>query len=172
MKEAVKVSANAQGQVVSVSPNNPEFGYIRVTQVNRTMEKGWLRRTTISALISGTVVELKAMSLTPNQELEGTIQILESTESFNEKNPEKDYKLAGDTGMNCCIEGQPIYRKTFYTEDVEAKDELIPHDNVEEIKAAYAEMKAAQEAEGTEGTEGGEGVEATADATAEPANLG
>ena len=57
---------------------------------------------------------------------------------FNEKQPEKDLKIAGDTGIVCKFEGSPIYRKTQYTLASNAEDVLIKHDNVEELRAAYA----------------------------------
>ena len=45
-------------------------------------------------------------------------------------------KIAGSTGVVCKVNGQPIYRKTVYTDIPTLKEELIAHDNIEEIKAA------------------------------------
>ena len=55
-------------------------------------------------------------------------------------NPEKDYKIAGKTGIVCCQDGQPVYRKTFYTLNTNAEDVAVAHNNTEDIKAAYAQL--------------------------------
>ena len=44
--------------------------------------------------------------------------------------------MAGDTGIVCCVDGQPIYRKTFFTKDQTAEDVLIAHDNGDAIREA------------------------------------
>ena len=142
MNNSVKVTANEAGQVVNISKNNPEYGYIRVAQERAVFENGWARKRTLSALISGTVEDLKSLGFGSGMSLPGKIQIVEQFEAFSEKNPEKDYKIAGATGIVCCSDGQPIYRKTFYTEDDSAADSLEAHNNTEEIKAKYAETQA------------------------------
>jgi hypothetical protein len=141
MNKQVTVTANAAGQVVNISKNNPDYGYIRVSQARTSMEGGWVRTRTLSALISGKVDELKSLGLTNGASLPGKIVVSESLTPFNEDNPEKDYKVAGDTGIICSFEGTPICRKTMYTDSVEATDTLIEHDNREVIQAAYAESQ-------------------------------
>jgi hypothetical protein len=47
-------------------------------------------------------------------------------------------KIAGDTGIICSVEGQPIYRKTIYSSASNAEDVLIKHDNVDELRTAFA----------------------------------
>jgi hypothetical protein len=64
--------------------------------------------------------------------------VKEQLKPFNKRNPEKDLKVAGDTGITCMVDDQPIYRKSFYSQDDNAKDVLVAHTNVEAIKAAYA----------------------------------
>jgi hypothetical protein len=59
-------------------------------------------------------------------------------EPFSKKNPERDHKVAGETGILCTVEGAPIYRKTVYTTASNAEDVTIKHDNVDELRAAYA----------------------------------
>lgn len=150
MNKSVKVTANEAGQVVNISKNNPEYGYIRVAQERAVFENGWVRQRTLSALISGTVSDLKGLGFAAGASLPGKIQVVESLEPFNPDSPEKDYKVAGETGIICCLDGQPIYRKTFYTDDTTAQDVLIAHNNTEDIKAKYAELEAAR-AESEEG---------------------
>jgi len=138
MGTKVTVIGNEQGQVINVSANNPEYGYIRVVQT-RTMfdESGFLRARKVYALIPGRVEELEMAGFRANQELNGQIIVKESLTPFNENDPERDLKMAGDTGIVCSVEGQPIYRRTQYTASSNAEDTLIQHDNVEELRAAY-----------------------------------
>ena len=126
------------GAVVNVSQNNPEYGYVRVQQV-RTMidDNGFLRRKPVSALIPGTLAELQESGFFAGQQLDGKIVVEESLEPFNEKTPQRDLKIAGETGIVCTLGGQPIYRRTKFSFDASATDTLIKHDNVEELRAAY-----------------------------------
>jgi hypothetical protein len=125
--------------VVNVSENNPDYGYIRVQQI-RTMidDNGFLRRKPVSALIPGTLSELTESGFYAGQQLDGKIVVEESLEPFNAKTPERDLKVAGDTGIVCTIGGLPIYRRTKFTLDGTAQDTLIKHDNVDQLRAAYA----------------------------------
>ena len=148
----VKVTADAAGNVIVPSKNNSEWGYIRVEQVRMVVdERGFARKRTVSAIIPGTIEDLKGFDWKAGQEVEGKIVIKERLEPFNEETPEKDYKIAGDTKVVCCLDGQPIYRKAFYSLNVNAHDETIEHNNGDAIKAAYAEMKEAAMATETPG---------------------
>ena len=130
------------GAVVNVSTNNPEYGYVRVQQV-RTMidDNGFLRRKPVSALIPGTLAELQDSGFFAGQQLDGKIVVEESLEPFNEKTPQRDLKIAGETGIVCTLDGQPIYRRTKFSFDGTASDTLIKHNNVEELRVAYASSK-------------------------------
>ena len=45
--------------------------------------------------------------------------------------------MAGTTGIICATsDGEPIYRKTFYSEDENVADKLIPHGNGAAIREA------------------------------------
>ena len=66
--------------------------------------------------------------------------VKESLTPFNPNDPERDYKIAGTSGVVCCQEGQPIYRKNFFSLSSGAEDTSIEHDNGDDIKAAYAAM--------------------------------
>jgi hypothetical protein len=144
MKNSVKVTADNSGAVVIPSKNNPVYGYIRVEQKRTIMnEQGWVETRTLSALLNGEVDVLKSLNYRPNQSLEGTIRIVERMEPFNKKFPKKNIKIAGDSGVVCTIEGEPIYRNCFYSEDPEAEDILVQHDNTEEIRAKVALLKEA-----------------------------
>ena len=143
MNRSVIVTASESGAVVNVSSNNPDFGYIRVEQLKPVFDmNGWARMRKVSALIPGATEDLKAFGWGAGTSLPGKIVTIESLEPFNTVNPEKDYKIAGETGIVCHVDGQPIYRRSFYTEDSTRTDESIQHTNTEEIKAAYAELQA------------------------------
>jgi len=139
MNSKVIVTADPTTNAVVNQSNNPEYGYIRVQQV-RTMidDSGFLRRKPVSAIVPGTMAELVESGFFAGQQLDGKIVIEESLEPFNTKTPERDLKIAGDTGIVCTVGGQPIYRRTKYTFDNSASDVLVKHDNVEELRAAYA----------------------------------
>lgn len=139
MSKNVTVSANKAGQVVVMSNDNPKFGYIRLEQTRQMIDnRGWLRKKDVSALIQGETEDLIDMNLSAGDQLSGNIIIRESLEPFSTRNPEKDYKYAGDTGVVCCLDGQPIYRKAFYDPSGKLTDELVAHNNTDAIKKATA----------------------------------
>lgn len=149
MKSKVIVTADAAGNVVVPSSNNSEWGHIRVTQKRIVIdERGFARPKIASALIAGTVKDLKEFGWKANQELPGTIYYKEQLEPFNKKEPKRDMKIAGKTGIPCTINGQPMYRKGFYSTnpdqtDVYIIDEygcILSHDNGDEIRAGYQKL--------------------------------
>lgn len=138
----VVITADANGNVIGVSQNNPEYGYVRVEQTGSFInEQGWLRISRRSALIKGLVKDLVETNFHAGQELAGKIIVVESLTPFNSENPDRDLKIAGDTGVVCRIDDQPIYRQTFYTQNESAVDKYIPHTNSEEIKEVQAAQR-------------------------------
>jgi hypothetical protein len=147
MNSKVIVTADATtNSVVNVS-ENPEYGWIRVEQV-RTMvdDNGFLKRKVVSAIVPGLLSDLQSSGFFAGQQLDGKIVVQESLEPFNKKTPERDLKIAGDTGVVCSIGGLPIYRKTVWSLDATAQDTLIKHDNVEQLRNAYANASKANTA--------------------------
>jgi hypothetical protein len=139
----VKVTADQNGNVVGVSQNNPEYGYIRVEQqAIQINEQGWLKNVKRSALLKGKVIDLLETGYKAETELPGKIVVVESLTPFNTENPDRDLKIAGSTGIVCRIDDQPIYRQSFYTTNPNAFDELINHTNSEEIKEVMGAQKA------------------------------
>jgi hypothetical protein len=127
------------GSVITPSENNPIYGYVKLTQRTSIVDdNGFLRVKPISTLLHAPVAELQLMNFYAGQELPGKIVIQESLEPFNQKNPRKDLKIAGSTGIVCTLNGQPIYRRTIYKQDSFAENKLIQHDNVEQLRNAYA----------------------------------
>jgi hypothetical protein len=141
MNSKVKVVADATSNaVIVVSENNADWGYVRLEQVRTVIDdNGFIARKTMSCLLKGPVETLKESGFYAGQELPGTIIIEESLAPFNKKNPERDYKIAGETGIICRQAGAPIYRRTKYVPTPNAADgTMVEHDNVEELRAAYA----------------------------------
>jgi len=138
----VTVVASQEGVVVRPNANNPEseYGFIRVSQAVFTMENGFMRKSSRSALINGKKAELAEMNLRAGQELDGKIIVKESLTPFNKENPDGDIKIAGDSGVPCTLAGQVIYRKSFYVTD-DTTDTLIAHDNGDAIKAKQASLE-------------------------------
>ena len=141
MNTNVQVTANEAGEVIT--SNNNGYGFIRVSQVRMVIDErtGFASPKKLSALIKGKIEHLEMFGYKPNQELPGRIVIKESLVPFNTKNPEKDYKVAGKTGVVCCLDGQPIYRNCFYNVSGTDVDELIAHTNTEAIKHANAAVE-------------------------------
>ena len=135
----VKVTANKNGHVVVISGNNKEYGHIRVEQERQVFddETGCAKLKVVSALIPGLVKDLKGFGFSDQQEIEGKIRIVERTAPFNKKDPDRDLKVAGKSGIVCTKDGEPIYRKHFFTPNLSLQDDKIVHDNKDEIKAAY-----------------------------------
>ena len=139
----VTVTADPSGNVVGVSTNNPEYGFIRVEQVaTQINDEGWLKHVRRSALIKGKVEDLVECGYQEDQEILGKIVVRESLEPFNVNNPDKDLKLAGSTGIICRIDDQPIYRNTFFTTNLNSQDEFIMHDNGDEIRDVQGAQRA------------------------------
>jgi hypothetical protein len=139
----VTVTADQNGNIIGISQNNPEYGYLRIEQnVTQIDQKGWLKNVKRSTLIKGKVADLSASGLKAGSQLPGKIVVIESLTPFNQENPERDLKIAGDSGIICRIDDQPIYRQTFYTPDVNAVDELIMHNNTDEIREVIEATRA------------------------------
>jgi hypothetical protein len=139
----VTVAADKTGNVIGVSQNNPEYGYIRVEQqAVQINDQGWLRNVKRSALIKGKVEDLLQTGYQEGTEIVGKIVVIESLTPFNDANPDRDLKIAGDTGVICRVDDQPIYRQTFFTTNVNLQDEFITHSNSAEIRDVQGAQKA------------------------------
>jgi hypothetical protein len=123
------------GSVVNQS-SNPSYGYITLSQ-NRNLinANGFLERKRVTFLLKGEIEQLQELNYSVGQELPGAIWVEESTTPF--RKPELDLKVAGDTGIVCTLDGNPIYRRTRYSMNPETADITIQHDNIEELRAAY-----------------------------------
>lgn len=142
MSSSVTIVADKYGNVINVCKNN-EFGYIRVVQQVTILNRGFSNERQISALVVSKLEDLLQHKYQDGQELSGKIVIKESHQPFSEEDGDRDLKYAGRTGIPCHVDGEPIYRKTFYTDDLAEDHELIQHSNTDEIKQALQKLKEA-----------------------------
>ena len=138
MQNQVNIIADDMGNVIRQSNTNSEFGYVRLQQKRVTFgtNSSFVKSSNLSTLIHGKLEDLQEMNWKADQKLAGKIQVREQLEPFSSNDPDRDYKKAGDTGIICCVDGQPIYRKTFFTPDVNAQDVLLTHTNGADIREA------------------------------------
>jgi hypothetical protein len=129
------------GATVRVS-NNPEYGFIVLEQIASELKDGWISDKTLTTIIQGKTSVLESMDL--SKPLIGKIVVLESLKPFNDKQPERDLKYAGDTGIVCMDGDNPIYRKTEFTYDTNAHSEFIKHTNGAEIRSANSTNQAVE----------------------------
>lgn len=147
MDSKVRVMPDASGAVIVQSKNNPDYGYVRLEQIRTLIddESGFLRRKTVSTLLHGTVEDLQLSGFTANQELPGKVIVQEALEPFNKRDPEREIKKAGETGIVLKLEGNPIYRRTIYTTTPSMEDVIVKHDNKVELQKAYADKNVESE---------------------------
>jgi hypothetical protein len=136
--EKVTVVADNNGNVVRQS-KNPLFGFIRLEQsVQHNAPNGWMKIRRTSTLMLGSIKDLMFLGLKEGETLPGKIVTMESVKPFSDSNPDRDLKVAGDSGIVCSINGQPIYRRTLYFASDDAQNVLVAHDNSDAIKEANA----------------------------------
>jgi len=145
MESKVRVLGDSLGCVIIQSNKNPDqYGYVRVeqTRIFTSQKNNWIESKTVTALIHGTIQDLKIAGFSyPGQEIEGRIIIEESLTPFDKKDPDRHLKKAGNTGILCLQDGKPIYRRTRFSYNSNAKDEFIEHTNSDELSIAYNKVK-------------------------------
>ena len=140
MTTKVKVTADELGNVITPT-SNPEIGYIKLEQKSNIINGNWVKNQRKTCLIFGKFEELQDFGFKKDDELDGNIIIEESFIPFNENNAEKEMKMAGNSGIPCLVDGQPIYRRTRYTTNLSETDILIQHNNTAAIKEAIEANK-------------------------------
>ena len=137
MQNKVNIVADDMGNIIRQSSNNAEFGHIRLEQQRVVFgNSGWVKSTNRSTLLHGKMDDLQNLQLDVNTPLTGKIIVKESLTPFSNNDPDRDLKVAGETGIICAVDGEPIYRKTFFVADVTAEDVLIAHTNGDAIREA------------------------------------
>jgi len=122
---------------IRISKNNAEYAHVLLRQDKTIIgSNGWINTRTLHTLLHGKVEALKEYGISKMKHLPGQIVVTEQLTPFNEENSDQDYKYAGKTGVVCCVDGQPIYRKCFYDAAGLKEDELIAHTNGDDIRKA------------------------------------
>ena len=133
----VTIVPNKMGAKIRVSANNAEYAHVLLRQDKTIISTtGWVKQSRVHALLHGKLEDIQNVGIAESDTLPGQIVVKESTTPFNSKNPEQDYKYAGDTGIVCCKHGEPIYRKCFYDPTMLETDELVSHTNGDDIRIA------------------------------------
>lgn len=135
MNSKVIIVPNNLGEVVSLMP-----GYTNIYQISIQQRKclftqdGSIKKELIKSVIIGDKDDLDRLVLN-RSELEGTIVVRDSIIPYNnQKN--QDLSLCPITGVTLKYNGNSIYRKYFYSNNKTAKDEIIEHNNLDEIRSA------------------------------------
>lgn len=139
-KNQVTIVPNETGAKIRISKNNSDYGHVLLKQEKTIIgSNGWVKTTRLHALLHGEVEDLQTIGIKKMDFLPGQIVVKESTTPFNEKNPDMDLKYAGKTGIVCCRDGEPIYRRALYDASMTEVDEFIAHTNSEDIRTANQE---------------------------------
>jgi hypothetical protein len=133
----VTIVPNKLGAKIRVSANNSEYAHVLLKQEKTSIStSGWVQPIKVHALLQGKVEDIQNIGIADMDTLPGQIVVKEQLIPFDNNNPERDYKYAGNTGIVCCQDGQPIYRKCFFDATMLQVDTLIPHTNGLDIKIA------------------------------------
>ena len=134
--QRIDIVPNEQGNVYRES-SNKELHYIRLSQSSLKFSNNFLKKVTLSCLVFGQLEELKE-AFSNLKSLTGKLVIKESFTPSDSNDLERDLKRAGsDDAPICTANGKPIYRTIFYDPTSSIEDTLIPHTNVEEIRAFH-----------------------------------
>lgn len=135
----ITIILNKQGEALNIS-KNPEYGYVTVQATQFVNTNGFYSKKLRTANIRGLVTDLNEMEASAgswdNFVKGGKLITKESLTPVNAQDLSVGLKVAGDTGIICKKDGQSIYRRTEFTKNFNEMDDLIQHDNVEEIRAA------------------------------------
>ncbi len=134
MKIIVKAHPQT-GLVLTANTNKEGWSTVRVEQSTPTMSGRIVNLNNRVAFITGKTADLEKLGLSANSEfpIPGKLVVKEATTPFYEG---QKAKLVPGTEVVCSVGGQPIYRQTEFSSDVNEADVLVQHDNVEQIKAA------------------------------------
>lgn len=139
MANSVKIIGknNQSTEILGVSNNNPDYGYIRVESTGEVTfgAGGWLNSSSKTALIKGKTSDLKTFiaknNVTLGYEMPGQIVIMEQTTPFYAGQQPKINPSTSEV-LYVTVNGvkSPIYRSTEFTQDMTRVDSMLQHENV------------------------------------------
>ena len=143
---------------VAIQGANPDWCAVNVMAIQSSFsDMGFENERVMSALIrrktTGTEDKYKA-----GQVLSGKIAVMETLTPTDVNDLSRDAKAPSaahaEAGIYCTVDGNPIYQRKYYTEDLTKADITIAHDNQEEIAAFTASLKVAASKTQTAGIRG------------------
>jgi hypothetical protein len=135
MNTEIFVTADENGNVI-IQTNNPEVYYVKLIQYRMEVNRrGFVNRKPYVTFLKGSLENLRSLGVENKKTLPGNIVVEESTSPFGD-DPSQNLKKAGNTGIVLyTVDGEPIYRQTFWDKSGTERDILIAHANGDEIKA-------------------------------------
>ena len=128
----IEIVPNEQGTIIRES-SNKEIHFVRLQQSSIKVANNFLKKVTLSCLVFGKHDEL-VETFGSLKFLPGKLVIKETLVPSDERN----LKRAGSDDAPICMSGdQPIYRTIIYDPTSSLEDTLIPHTNVDEIRAFH-----------------------------------
>ena len=133
----IEIAPNEAGATVRES-SNKDIHYVRLVQSSIKIANNFLKKVTLSCLVFGKPEEL--------EQTFGSLKFLPGKLVINESfvpSDDRNLKRAGSDDAPICV-GQspngdtlPIYRTIIYDPTSSLEDTLIPHTNVDEIRAFH-----------------------------------
>lgn len=156
----ISIKPNADGAPISAYKSNPEFGYIVLESSVSTVDNGWLRKKTRTALVRAEIPLLVEFVQGFGSKIPGHIVVREYLESELPGNLQAQFdkaddyeeavssfiKRAGEDGPELTVGGERILRFSDYDATGQIQDISVMHDNqaeIAEFRAATAEAAAA-----------------------------
>ena len=128
----IEIAPNEAGATVRES-SNKDIHYVRLVQSSIKIANNFLKKVTLSCLVFGKPEEL--------EQTFGSLKFLPGKLVINESfvpSDDRNLKRAGSDDAPICVSnGQPIYRTIIYDPTSSLEDTLIPHTNVDEIRAFH-----------------------------------
>ena len=132
----IEIVPNQEGTTVRES-SNKDIHYVRLSQSSIKIANNFLKKVTLSCLVFGKSDELE-QTFANLKSLPGKLVIKESFTPSDSSDLDRDLKRAGsDDAPICTAQGKSIYRTIIYDPTSSIEDTLIPHTNVEEIRAFH-----------------------------------
>lgn len=145
----VNIKPTESGAIINVYQSNPKFGYIQLQSSQMSVEGGWVREKTRTALLRAEVELLEKFvhafgktGTVPGQIVINEFRESELPENFKSRlNSKLDYedavqpfiKRAGKDGIELTSGGERILRFTDYDSTSKMSDTRVAHDNVSEV---------------------------------------
>lgn len=136
MNNKVNVKIEKDGSYIHKSEGGK--GHIKLYEKRVMFKNGRAITKEVRTILKGDLGTLESIKLNKDNTLNGKIVIEESLVPFRDAT--KDIKVAGLTKTPCKLKGKIIYRKTYYTNDINTEDILISHDNHEELSNSFKKL--------------------------------